>query len=809
MGMGRTNPATLRALESHILEISSLKQSHTQDNGGSVLAIVTVPKDSDVGRACDGTRWHDMAIRMSETKLKELGSRKITAMFDEKHQKLYRRRWGNKPLPSGIEYILDFTPPAEGSELADLTAALWLPKMVKFWYLAGHFVPDEVLELGPDVTGFYKRPLSEKAVGCVLTLGHDDVCRSDECLTDFANWETKDVPGIFDESPSRTWKYVLPWRRVQDYCRIRHIVGIMRVLRFINGNDLLLNSAVRMWTVAQVAIHLEIPHVVVDPVTQWLIAPPNTKFIEILPEKSFQLALGLRIPSVLIASFKILVNELAIDYAATNPSPRRLPITWAQRKRDDYGDFPSDPVDYASRALVERMTDTLAMLRSDDVFDRLPMEIPEWKKLKLIGTFVKRDSCPSYLQGVYDTLVKALANTFHQKLEECLTAEGTGSLHLSKLIDAQRKHYISPEEYTFIELLYQRLNATQRLLVPFFWNRLKEIEKDYELWATPSSEAIPLKKMSVHFDIALRKSLREGEINEIELNYKMQECGYSGLAIDLLTFRSQMSCAVRYLCSVMVNRSATDDSQIAYCLSDHLNLALDEKELSFLPMWAEGLDDGSGGVFQDVIPPTEMGPSEPGPGYHTGHTIASTATDDSDTWGGRGTGYASTATPSELGFSNLDLCSNDDDVPRSLDAQQSVITEGGLPRNRVVAAPESVVMSEQFGTDGSDDVGYAEAMFSEPAAHQAHGRALADYVENENDDISVTMDSVTMDDNDDANLVAAARSATVGRGDEDEDIDIDMVEHLTALTAGVVAALEDDEEMDFSDDGSSTLDGFE
>jgi hypothetical protein len=72
------------------------------------------------------------------------------------------------------------------------------------------------------------------------------------------------VPGIYDEDPLGSGpKYIRPSRKIDDYCRIRHRVAIMRLLRAINGQGLLLNSAPRMWTVAQVAIHLEVPQVVV------------------------------------------------------------------------------------------------------------------------------------------------------------------------------------------------------------------------------------------------------------------------------------------------------------------------------------------------------------------------------------------------------------------------------------------------------------------------------------------------------------------------------------------------------------------
>lgn len=54
-------------------------------------------------------------------------------------------------------------------------------------------------------------------------------------------------------------------------------------------------------------------------------------------------------------------------------------------------------------------------------------------------------------------------------------------------------------------------------------------------------------------------------------------------------------------------------------LTDTL-LCLEDSEWKYLPLWAGGNDDGSGGVFDDSVPLAEAGVSAavPGPGFHTG-----------------------------------------------------------------------------------------------------------------------------------------------------------------------------------------------
>ncbi len=173
------SPSVANAIGSQLTEIAAIRD--TSDSWGTVLAIVTFPDDAGTSRACDRQPWRDTHIRMSYEKLMSLGSKKIQQMFSPRAQARFRRRHGfEKQLPDGIEYVLDFTPPSEGPELADLIGALWLPRVVKIWFLAGHYIPGAPLE---HTMGVPLRPLADKAVGAILVLGHDDVCKNKGCST--------------------------------------------------------------------------------------------------------------------------------------------------------------------------------------------------------------------------------------------------------------------------------------------------------------------------------------------------------------------------------------------------------------------------------------------------------------------------------------------------------------------------------------------------------------------------------------------------------------------------------------------------
>ncbi|KAK1834348.1 hypothetical protein QBC39DRAFT_398131 [Podospora conica] len=831
------------AADNHILEVIALASGH-DEREGDVLAIVTFPADANSATACDGRAWvaEDWRLRMSSEKLKSLGSAKIAAMFEPGLQTRIRRRLGILLLPPGINYVLDFSPHREGAELAEQTVALWLPKTVKLWFLAGHYIPDEIIRVGPkatpanptwtpslmwqngkwvDDTSLHKRPLGDKCVGATLVLGHDDACKSDECLKDLDQWRVSGrVRGIFDESFLGSAEDGVPsWRLIEDYCPIRHRAAIVRILRAINGHDLLLNSAPRMWTVAQVAIYLEIPQVVLDPVAQWLIAPPNTKFIEICPERAFQLARSLQIPLVLTAAFRILVNELAIDYLFTDRSPGKPALTWVGRRRDDYGDFPSDPVEYAARSMQERSIEMVDKLLSDTALDELGNtlgrhSLPEWKKLRKIGEIVDLvctdPAKSSELVLAYRQLVGVLVSAFKMRVMAAFKAPINDQN--ASLIAAQRAHYIPGPESESVSDLYEKLNHHQRVLTPIFWRNLKT--ERHQPYDESTAKGSPIWRLDLRFDLLFKHAMKQLEedaagyhppppfMSDIDTDLKM-------LQFSLPDFQDQLQTTVVALCTDMLR--VHDNSGIPFYLSDHLLLNLSEKEQNFLPIWAEGLDDGSGGVFQEAIPPTDMGPSEPGPAYHTGHTIAT------DT-NAAGTDCTSSIAPSDLGMDRLGIYSDTSTNMRSVYAQQSA-TASALPRGRVVAASESIPASERF-TPTSSDVDFRDAVLAHPApASSTDG-------DGDGDDAR-TISAAAQDEDDMAwSTLSSELGGIPGR----------QPPQLTLAAATVAAAAEspptapaqasptfddfglendDDDEMtdfgngDDDDDGTSTLDGSE
>lgn len=481
----------------------------------------------------------------------------------------------------------------------------------------------------------------------------------------------------------------------------------------------------------------------------------------------------LQMRDVILASFKILVNERAVDHAATTPLTKPPAVTWMGRPRTEYGDLPEDPVEHASRAFADRLKAKLDSLRSEKAYEL--MAIREWAKLEYYTKLISATAAATvpfspFLAGLLADLNKlkdALLDFMFAHVTTCLSLPCPGGLE--NLIEAQRAHYCMREKQTPIEQLLARLNGHQKACLPFFWLNLKDSFPSLHNFRHHTFNHEHLTYIASTFNEHLQEALDKGYFNislrdfneQLNSNYSFDEMAFHALVEHHLTTLSVQLTSFR---------DSENNNSIPFFLSDHLLLALDESETKYLPLWAGGFDDGSGGVFQDEVPPTDMGPSEPGPDYHTGHTIASNAdTDDSSST----VGYARTSTTlSDLGVGELEL---DDRT-----AARSNAAHGGSVSTALDSGVVSVA-SETF--TAADDGSMRAAMFAVPAEHQGLGQVLAEYVEGFSDDADVETETEVGDEDMEAvddDLMDSDSTLSLGGGSDDDDDDFEMVDPRSA-----------------------------
>lgn len=170
-----------------------------------------------------------------------------------------------------------------------------------------------------------------------------------------------------------------------------------------------------------------------------------------------------------------------------------------------------------------------------------------------------------------------------------------------------------------------------------------------------------------------------------------KESKYVGF--NLNTFLLYVSDKIEAICTGMLAApdAATRSDTLELVLTDTL-VCLDQSEWKYLPLWAGGNDDGSGGVFDDSVPLAETGLSAaaPGPGFHTG--LSSTGSSEYElVGGGEGSLAGDSSTPHTSTVVNTSVGSSEQMDRRRVYEADSVWTE--------------VLAGKRIGDDGGSSVG--------------------------------------------------------------------------------------------------------
>ena len=299
---------------------------------------------------------------MSSTNLFALGSPYFEkAMGPTAQHRVLRRRALVGKLPPHIKYVLDLTPPSEGEEAAYLLGELSCSRGVTKWAIAGKLWRiSKTLIGGQEEHFFYDRAMSESTAQTV---------RADIQSRNVSSVEKEHALLKLEES-------ILPVPL--PYTALRHRSAIERVLLAVSGFDPELNSAPKVWTACAVAKYLEVKNPFNDYAIRWLRADPNHHFLEILPEVSLKIADGLQCHDLCRDSFAILVGEEALGSVyrsrleVSRPEVMRGLVSVYGRKKEDLPEVYQTRIEYASKALVDRVTDEFMKLVSSEWIEELP-----------------------------------------------------------------------------------------------------------------------------------------------------------------------------------------------------------------------------------------------------------------------------------------------------------------------------------------------------------------------------------------------------------------------------------------------------
>lgn len=747
-------------------------------NVGDTLIFVDFPPPANPADSVDCFiyAWNSVRFRMPSEKLLATGSSKFAEMLNPTYQfRVQRRRKIAKNLPPGIKYVLDLTPPSEGDDLVfQMTEASLTPGIMNWWTAFDkHDVDDYVVRGHDDICSCWKEarfdsfnmiidkisaseasrdenkervPEMEYAISSAIRESLRDVIPENGKNKERLYREDKGLAARVLEKKSRGEFSAPPvplYRRIPDYCPIRHRVNILRLMCIIANKRVFIDSAARVWTLVAVAKILDCTTVVRDIVLQWITSPNNTSFIEVLPEESLQLGVTLKLDAVTRSAFRILVNELALEEAAdVNGTPKAATYTVFGRKRHDPGDDLNNLIQHAARAMVERVSWPVNQLVSETIFDDL--QIPEWTRLQnLISMLSSCPDDPVMVKAKVSAMTVAftLKTLWENHVVYKLLRKPLDADDLQK-IDDHRASYVDIQNFNRFEIIYNQFNNVQKALCTFMyetvgnkWVSLSEIFTSsasgqmnvYKLVTTlwEHLKEVLVAHPEFAWDSAWMAVLNLPRPLSMKNPFDTRELDMMGAyryAFDTRVFQKPLQDFLKPFYQECVRA----DFEIRMNLTPHLLLKLHHNELKFLPLWAGGNDDGTGGVFEHSLPPADYGPAGPGPAYHTGITIPSDASSTS--------GSVSSV------LRQLRLEGSGSTVgPGSVDVQDGISTV--FNPNRVIADDVSI-RTESF-TDGGSE--YGNAKFAVPADGQSVAEAMSTMVLDESHDQSDTGTSINFD----------------------------------------------------------------
>lgn len=273
-------------------------------------------------------------IRLKKTTLMKLDSPIINSAFGPTSQyRLLRRRKLVDRLPQGIKHVIDLTPPNEGEDAVWLISSLSCSEGVRWWHQS-----QEVFGVSPQLVG-----------------------GTEEYTSFQPNTDTAQLVSSTKSQTTTNHSPIAP-----EYSPLRHRAAIERLLAAAAGADPKLDSAPKLWTTFAVARNFGIVRSsLTDYIVTWLRANPNCMFLEVLTEASHIMADQLEVYDLERDTFSMLVGEEALDSMVRSRDSQAHPsVSTFGRKKEDLPEHIQTRVEYASKALTDRISADFEELKS-------------------------------------------------------------------------------------------------------------------------------------------------------------------------------------------------------------------------------------------------------------------------------------------------------------------------------------------------------------------------------------------------------------------------------------------------------------
>ncbi|KAF7162592.1 hypothetical protein CNMCM6106_009462 [Aspergillus hiratsukae] len=635
------------------------------DNADTLVFIDPPPRSSTISVL---TARGYIPHRIHSQKLLETNSSFFRKLFNPRTQaRIVKRRGLTGGLTNGLKYAIDLTPPTEGEDavitITELSCPLGIrtwPRCQERWSLPRSCVggQDDVDVLDTNTHKGLGGPPSQELNDSGAPDPETGEQTESHQEVEVRNKTAKQPEGTVSEAERK--KLGLP----PDYSATRHCAGIEQILQALEDFHPQLDTPCKLWTFFALAKLYDIATApkICDLILSWFYESTNVRFIEIHPEISYRIACGVQCASLCRDTFSILVGEEALFLLANGDKPASLgrpQVTWHGRVRESLDDTELQRIEYASKSFLDHVINrfihlaaaSMAWLHGLSEFQKVyhfPPRFPREEKAK-----------SRLLTGLKDFVRCTLLSPLTGRVNETGCGEAFHSSH-------DKEGYPPPN----FPNAYKKMSPAERIISRTFWHSLayetfsgqapihsaeqpsvitslaKSIPqfREQEDWQTSGILRKDLITRVNHFNSFYRRFEPRVSDWDASRRHTTANASKSGLPIysapqlqnlpgidlvlprdttefDLDTLFGQ---AQRYVNDYAMQMSTPRHSTMFYELTDTLT-CLTDNEFKYLPLWAGGNDDGSGGVFtDDNMPLLETGGfSTPGPAIHTGSTASS------------------------------------------------------------------------------------------------------------------------------------------------------------------------------------------
>ncbi|RMJ25935.1 hypothetical protein PHISP_03190 [Aspergillus sp. HF37] len=572
------------------------------------LVYIDPPSEPSSDMACPVST---VPHRIHSRSLLDTSSAYFQKLFQPTYQfRIVKRRGLAGRLPEGVKYVIDLTPPTVEDEAVIFITELSCPLGVRSWASKR-----QRWDLPPTCVGgldefeptecngnSHEDRLDRKA-----SVAGDKVGEGNTRPTCSEGTTGHGKTGTVKSKPAKKPKLPV------EYSASRHRRGIEQILHVLEGFEVKLNTPCKVWTFFALANIFEVATTprICDRILPWFYETTNTRFIELHPEVSYRVACGIKCSSLCQVAFSILVSEDTMLLLSKTGKPTDLARptkTFHGRVRDTLDDTVLQRIEYASKSFMDYVVDRFIYLAGAE----MPWlaELEEYHKV--LGYPVKSANHDMIICKFISTLKDFVRGYIYSSIYR-----DPGTWLWKRYPPAADDDDYPPKSF---KSCYTDMRYIERLMSRDFWARVQHgtfhadwprLCPEIPHWSIADLGNLPAfqDQGDARIMFVARYELEEKakDFNDLvpQSSDPTDGTGEQGPYLDLDELLSQIQCYVSDYARKMGQPPQSREMPLELT---NTVACLTENEYKFLPLWAGGNDDGSGGVFTDhSIPIPEAG----------------------------------------------------------------------------------------------------------------------------------------------------------------------------------------------------------